>query len=153
MQSFELKLPPPVIAVLIAVTMWGTSFVDPLLEAPAWFRVSAAILLSLIGVAFNLSGVITFHRARTTINPRKPETASALVSVGIYRVTRNPMYVGLLCLLVAWATFLSSPWAWLGPPAFFFYVNRFQIMPEEKALSRLFGAEYDAYKAVTRRWL
>jgi protein-S-isoprenylcysteine O-methyltransferase Ste14 len=105
------------------------------------------------GVAFSAAGIVQFHRSRTTVNPKKPETASVLVSSGVFKITRNPMYVGLALVLVGWAAFLSSPWTLVGPLAFGAYINRFQITPEERALSVLFGGEYSAYKATVRRWL
>ena len=153
MRSLELKVPPPAVAALIAVAMWGGSLITPLLEVSTLFRVSSAITIALAGGAFSLAGVMSFRRARTTVNPMKPQAASSLVSSGIYRVSRNPMYVGLALTLVAWATFLSAAAALLGPLAFVLYIGRFQITPEERELSKLFGAEYGAYKARVRRWL
>jgi protein-S-isoprenylcysteine O-methyltransferase Ste14 len=153
MQSLELKIPPPVIAALIAITMWGISLVTPLLEIFTQYRVPVAIAIALAGIAFNVTGITSFRQAQTTINPMKPESASSLVCTGIYRVTRNPMYVGFLFVLMAWAAFLSSPWALLGPLAFFLYISRFQIAPEERILSSLFGTEYVHYKAKVHRWL
>jgi protein-S-isoprenylcysteine O-methyltransferase Ste14 len=107
----------------------------------------------LVGIGFSVGGVLAFRRARTTLNPTKPEQASSLVRSGVYRVTRNPMYVGLLCVLVAWAVFLSSAWALLGPLIFVLYIGRFQIAPEERALAKLFGSEFADYQAKVRRWL
>jgi protein-S-isoprenylcysteine O-methyltransferase Ste14 len=153
MQLLELKIPPPVIAALVAIAMWGTSLMTPLLEIFAPYRVPIAVVIALAGIAFNITGITSFRQAQTTINPMKPESASSLVSSGIYRVTRNPMYVGFLFMLMAWAAFLSSPWTLLGPLAFFLYISRFQIAPEERVLSRLFGTEYTAYKTRVRRWL
>jgi protein-S-isoprenylcysteine O-methyltransferase Ste14 len=153
MQALELKIPPPAVAVLMAGAMWGISLVAPLHEVPAFFRVAAALTIALAGGGFSLAGVISFRRARTTVNPMKPETTSSLVCSGIYRVTRNPMYVGLLLVLVAWAVFLSSAWALLGPLAFVLYINRFQIAPEERVLSAMFGTGYSTYKLRVRRWL
>jgi len=75
------------------------------------------------------------------------------VSSGIYAVTRNPMYVGLLLVLIALAIFLSSPWTLVGPAAYFLYIGRFQIAPEERALTALFGTEYTEYLSKVRRWL
>lgn len=63
------------------------------------------------------------------------------------------MYLGLLFILIAWAVFLSSAWALIGPLAFVLYMNRFQIAPEERALSAMFGISYSAYKSRVRRWL
>ena len=83
----------------------------------------------------------------------KPEGTSSLVTSGIYRFTRNPMYVGLLFVLIAWAVFLSTPWLVIGPFVFVLYMNRFQIEPEERVLFRLFGTAFATYKGAVRRWL
>lgn len=153
MQSLELKIPPPVVALLVAGAMWGIAAIAPLLELRVFIRVAAAATVALAGGLFSLAGAISIRRAGTTVNSMKPGTTSSLVCSGIYRVTRNPMYVGLLFVLVAWAIFLSSAWALLGPLAFVPYLNRFQIAPEERALSAMFGADYAAYKSKVRRWL
>ena len=153
MQALELKIPPPAFAVLIAGAMWGISLVAPLLEVPAFIRVAAAATIALAGGGFSLAGVISFRRAKTTVNPMKPETTSSLVCSGVYRLTRNPMYLGALFILVAWAVFLSSAWALLGPLAFVLYMNRFQIAPEERALSAMFDTGYSSYRSRVRRWL
>ena len=153
MQALELKIPPPVVALLMALGMWGIARYVPAWEAPDRVRQALAIALAAIGAGFDLAGLVAFRRARTTINPMKPRSASSLVDSGVYRVTRNPMYVGLVFFLCAWAAYLWSPWALLGPVAFAAYISRFQIAPEERALSTLFGAEYSAYMARVRRWL
>ena len=153
MQALELKIPPPAVAVLMVGAMWGISLVAPLLEIPTLIRVAAAATIALAGVGFSLAGIISFRRARTTVNPMKPETTTSLVCSGIYRITRHPMYVGLLFVLVAWAVFLSSAWALLGPLAFVLYINQFQIAPEERVLSAMFGTSYSAYKSRVRQWL
>ena len=153
MQALELKIPPPVVAVLMAGAMWGISLVAPLLQVPAFIRLAAAATIALAGGGFSLAGAISIRRAGTTVNAMNPETTSSLVCSGIYGATRNPMYVGLLFVLVALAIFLSTAWALLGPLAFVLYLNRFQIAPEERALSAMFGADYSAYKSRVRRWL
>ena len=153
MQALELKIPPPLVALLVAIAMWSVAPLAPLLELPPMVRQSAAIAIALAGGAFDIAGIVSFLRARTTVNPMKPHSTTALVSSGVYRVTRNPMYVGLLFVLVSWAVFLSSPWTLLGPLAFCLYIGRFQIAPEERILSELFGKEYLAYTAKVRRWL
>lgn len=153
MQSLELKIPPPAVALLIASIMWGISLVTPLLDLSTFLRVTTAVTIALAGMGVGLAGIIAFRRARTTVNPMKPENTSSLVYSGIYKATRNPMYVGVLFVLVAWAVFLSSVWALLGPVAFVLYITRFQIEPEERVLLRMFPTEYAAYKAKVRRWL
>jgi protein-S-isoprenylcysteine O-methyltransferase Ste14 len=83
----------------------------------------------------------------------KPDASSSLVRSGIYTITRNPMYAGMLLMLCAWAVYLGSAWALVGPATFVAYMNRFQIAPEQRALEALFGASYTDYKAKVRRWL
>jgi protein-S-isoprenylcysteine O-methyltransferase Ste14 len=153
MKSLELKIPPPAVAVLIAAAMWVLSLAATALQVSAAIRMFAAGAVALVGGGISLAGVLAFRRVKTTVNPFKPRTASSLVTSGIYRVTRNPMYVGLLFVLVGWTVSLSSALALLGPVAFVFYIGRFQIAPEEQALSALFGSEYSAYKCRVRRWL
>jgi protein-S-isoprenylcysteine O-methyltransferase Ste14 len=153
MQFLELKIPPPLVAAVIAAAMWGGSLVVPLVAAPAAWRVAVALVFALAGGAVALAGVVAFRRASTTVNPMKPERTSALVSSGVFRLTRNPMYVGLLLVLIAVAAFLSSAWLLLGPAAFVLYINRFQIEPEERVLSQAFGATYASYRSEVRRWL
>ena len=153
MRTLELRIPPPVVALLIAAAMWGISLVTPLAEVPARIRLITAIVIALLGVATAISGVVAFRRAKTTLNPLKPETSSSLVTSGIYRLTRNPMYLGLALALLAWTVFLSSAWALPGLPAFALYMNRFHIAPEERVLSDMFGGAYTPYQGKVRRWL
>ena len=153
MRALELRIPPPAITAVIAFAMWGVSRVTPSIEVPDTVRTMLAVALALAGFGISIAGVITFRLANTTINPMRPETTSALITAGIYRISRNPMYVGILFALVAWAIFLASAWAMIGPAAFILYISRFQIAPEERVLLRLFGAAYSDYKSAVRRWL
>jgi protein-S-isoprenylcysteine O-methyltransferase Ste14 len=152
MASLELKVPPPVVALLVALAMWGLARLAPLAGEPS-SRAVVALALAALGVAFSVSGAIAFRRAKTTKNPMKPQAASSLVVSGVYKLTRNPMYLGLSLVLLGWAVFLWSAWALLGPVVFITYISRFQIAPEERILTTLFGSEYSAYKARVRRWL
>jgi len=151
--TLELKIPPPAVTALVAGMMWGISKVTPPLDVPGVIRVVVAVLFVLTGACISLAGVVAFRREKTTINPMKPETTSALITSGIYRFSRNPMYVGILFALLAWAVYLSSAWAMIGPVAFVLYINRFQIEPEERVLAGMFGAVYSDYKSAVRRWL
>jgi protein-S-isoprenylcysteine O-methyltransferase Ste14 len=150
--ALELKVPPPAVGLLIAAAMWGIAQIFPAtLAVPNPHFASAVIALA--GITFDIMGILSFHRAKTTINPLRPGRTSSLVSSGVYRITRNPMYVGMLFLLIAWAIFMSSPWALLGPLAFVLYMNRFQIGPEERVLEGLFGDDFANYRKKVRRWL
>jgi protein-S-isoprenylcysteine O-methyltransferase Ste14 len=149
----ELKIPPPVVALLVGVAMWFVAPLGPVLGLPESVRLWLALAIAGVGASFDMTGLITFVRRHTTINPLRPANASALVTSGIYRVTRNPMYVGLVCFLSAWAVWLGALWPWLGPVVFVLYSTRFQIRPEERVLTTLFGEAYTDYTARVRRWL
>lgn len=153
MKTPELKIPPPLVALVFSAGMWMLAAAPPLLQVPTLIRVFLAAVIAVVGVAIALTGVFSFRRVKTTVNPMKPRSASSLVTSGVYRVTRNPMYLGLLLVLIGWAVYLSSAWALLGVVGFVFYITRFQIQPEEQALAALFSAEYSAYKTRVRRWL
>ena len=150
--ALDTRIPPPVVALIVALLMWNASAWWPLLDLPAW-RTPLALGLVAVGAAFDLSGLWAFHRARTTVNPMKPGKTSSLVSGGVYRISRNPMYVGLALFLCAGAVMLWSPLALLGPPVFVAYISRFQIAPEERVLRERFGEAYVDYCARVRRWL
>ncbi|HVN35202.1 MAG TPA: isoprenylcysteine carboxylmethyltransferase family protein [Casimicrobiaceae bacterium] len=153
MSALELKIPPPIVALLIGGAMWFGVRQGPALELPALVRAAAFAAIALLGGAIAFAGNIAFRRARTTVNPFRPQNATALVTSGVFRFTRNPMYLGLAFLVLGWAVFLCSPWALAGPVVFVLYVDRFQIKPEEKILSAKFGAAYAEYAARVRRWL
>lgn len=153
LRFLEARIPPPIVGIAVAALMWAASGVEPILAIPAAVRVSVAVALALLGGAISIAGVVSFARAKTTVNPLKPETASALVVSGIYRHTRNPMYLGFLTVLLGWTAFLASPWGALGPVLFVLYINRFQIAPEERVLESLFGPSFVAYRSKVGRWL
>ena len=110
-------------------------------------------MIGLLGVIACALGILEFKRAKTTVNPTKPESSSSLVRSGIYRHTRNPMYLGFLLILVGWATLTANILAFLVLPVFVLYMNRFQIKPEERALTLIFGDEFKAYCSTVRRWI
>lgn len=153
MHALELKIPPPLVALLVAAAMWCLSLLPPSFEPPAVLRIVAAIACAALGTAFSLAGVFAFRRAGTTVNPLKPSSTSSLVCGGVYKITRNPMYVGMLFLLLAWAAFLWSAWSLLGTLVFAAYITRFQIVPEERALAALFGEAFATYRSRVRQWL
>ena len=149
----ELKVPPPLVALLVCLAMWGAAQLLPLAQLRFGGRNVVALALICIAIGFSSSGVLAFRKARTTVDPRYPHKASQLVDGGVYRLSRNPMYVGLLCALGAWSVYLGNPLNLLWLPLYMWYITRFQIKPEEAALQGLFGADDDAYCARVRRWL
>jgi protein-S-isoprenylcysteine O-methyltransferase Ste14 len=152
-QTLELKIPPPVVALVVAAAMWDIAWVVPFATVAIPFAKGMAIAITVVGFGVAISGALAFRRAKTTLDPRKPGMTSVLVTSGIYTATRNPMYLGLSLLLVAWAVVTTSLLAFLGPLAFVAYITRFQILPEERSLARIFGTAYSTYRARVRRWL
>ena len=149
----ELKVPPPLVALFMAGLSWLAAWAAPTLRFVLPHRNGIVLALFVAAVCVSVLGVASFRRARTTLNPLRPENASVLVMSGIYRYTRNPMYLGLLLALLAWAIFLSNALAFVFLPAFILYMNRFQIAPEERVLVSMFGQEFTAYLSKVRRWL
>ena len=153
MASLELKIPPPVVAAVMALLMWGVARMIAPVAMGDGVRQAVTGALTLCAVAFAAPALLQFRRARTTVHPEKPERTSALVTDGIFRLSRNPMYVGVTLLLLAWTVWLRTPAAVLGPVAFMLYVTRFQIVPEERVLTEKFGVRYAEYCRRVRRWV
>lgn len=148
MDSLEKKVPPPLVMLSCAGLMW-------LLRSPQKPKAKQSAAVGLFtGIFTALSGIRAFSRVKTTVNPHHPENASSLVTSGIYQYTRNPMYLGLLIVLLSWARYLNSPRAALiGTPLFMAYITRFQIQPEERTLTAIFGRDYLSYKTQVNRWV
>jgi protein-S-isoprenylcysteine O-methyltransferase Ste14 len=153
MKFLENRIPPPLVALVIGLAMWGVSRWQSALPLESRLRLALMAMAGLIAISFAAAGFVAFHRAHTTVDPIHVDKASALVTNGVYRITRNPMYVGLTLLLTTWAIWLAVPWAFAGPVALVLFTQRFQILPEERAMEAKFGAEYLAYKQRVRRWL
>lgn len=149
----ELKVPPAALGVIAAALMWAVSSATPAFDFTLPADSASAATLALLGTLTCLAGVVSFRRAKTTVNPMKPDSTSSLVVSGIYRYTRNPMYLGFLLILLGWAAFLSNVLALVALPAFVLYMNRFQISPEQRVLASLFADDYAEYRARVGRWL
>jgi protein-S-isoprenylcysteine O-methyltransferase Ste14 len=148
----ELRIPPAVLVAIVAAAMAALAYLVP---AAGTVSVSPMVagVLALAGGLVALSGVVAFRRQETTVNPLTPEQSSSLVASGIYRFSRNPMYLGFLLCLVGWCVYLANCVAALLLPGFVMYMTRFQIQPEERALRARFGSQFEAYYRTVRRWL
>ena len=153
MATLDAKLPAPLVGGLVLGAMKAYAVAGHVSGDDSAARTVVATVLSFASLALFVAACTQFWRARTTIDPFVPQRATRLVTHGVYRVSRNPMYLSLLVLLAAYALRLGTPAAWLGPAAYAAWITRFQILPEERALARRFGAEWDAYRRRTRRWL
>ena len=151
--ALELKVPPLALVVLAALLMWLGAVYFPELTFRFPFQILVVWLISFLGFLACTLGFVEFRRARTTLNPTKPGTSSSLVKTGIYRYSRNPMYLGFLLILTGWATGMGNVISFLALPVFVIYLNRFQIEPEERALGEIFADEFRAYCAEVRRWI
>jgi protein-S-isoprenylcysteine O-methyltransferase Ste14 len=149
----ELKVPPLLVVLILGVAMLGAARAAPMLSFRLPGHVVVALALLGAGVALALAGVLAFRRQGTTVNPLTPSATSSFVSGGVYRVSRNPMYLGFLLLLAGWAAYLANAGAALLLPGFVFYMTRYQIKPEERALLEKFGGDYGQYASRVRRWL
>ena len=148
----EARLPPPLVAAVVGLAMWGGA---RLLGSapPGAAREWIARGLGAVALVLALLAGRSFLRAGTTLDPHRPEKTSSLVEHGLYRHSRNPMYLAMALGLLAWAIHLGTPWVLLGPLAFVAYVTRFQIRPEERVMAEKFGDRYSEYCRRTRRWL
>ena len=152
LEKLKNRIPPPVITVLSALIMWLLALLIP---AAAAAKTSALLggFFALVGLLFAGAGLRAFRKHQTTVNPLNLRKTAAFVNSGIYRVSRNPMYVGLLFILFGWALFLGNilSMIWLGP--WLIWMSELQIAPEEKAMTQQFGDAYSEYCKTVRRWL
>ena len=153
MHTLELRLLPPVVVALWAALMALLSWVWPALSFALPARLPLAIGIAALGFGLGGAGIVAFRKAQTTFNPVRPDKASCIVAHGVFRYTRNPMYLGMLLALIAWDLFLAHPLPFAALPLFVAYMTRFQIIPEERHLREKFGAPYDAYLKTVRRWM
>ena len=153
MTFLDHKIPPPIVGTVVAVIMWAASYLVPAAAFAMPYRYVFCALAVALGISFSATAILSFRRAQTTINPLDPNEAESLVTSGIFRISRNPMYVGLTLVLLALAVFLQSWMAFITLPLFVIYIAVFQIRPEERALAQKFGAAFESYRTTVRRWL
>lgn len=153
MSFLENRIPPPVILLLAMLFMRLVASFDTSTWLYFDYRKWVALGICFIGVAIVVSAVLSFKRAQTTVNPLAPESSSQLVTSGIFKLSRNPMYLGMVFVAIAWGIYLASIVSFIMVAIFVLYITRFQIKPEERAMQSLFGNEFENYAKATRRWL
>ncbi len=146
-----LKFPPPVWWLLCALVMFSGAHIPFPLSLPS--LPVLALLLLILGGSISLAGVWSFHNANTTVHPQHPQHTRQIVQEGLYRYSRNPMYLGMLIALIAWGIYLGHLLVWVGPPLFAILITRYQILPEERILAEKFGEPYRQYCLRVRRWI
>lgn len=149
----EHRVPPPLVMLGAALIAWEVAGAVPQWSVQGAVARPLAWVLVALGVGFGIAGLWVFRRAGTTFDPHAPQRTRVLVTTGPYRFTRNPMYLGLALVLLAWCAWLANPAALVGVLLFVAYLTRFQIIPEERVMQEKFGAEYASYRNRVRRWL
>ena len=149
----KLKIPPPIQTFLAMLMMYGANNLVQINIFDSKYTLFIIVICCLLASFFLISAVLGFKKLKTTVNPLKPETASALVVKGVYKYSRNPMYAGMALFLFSWFLWLGNPINLLIFAGYIFYITEYQIKPEEKALAGIFASEFEMYCKNVRRWL
>jgi len=152
----ENRIPPPIVLLLTLFVMFVLARFDTeraMQLAPPIINKIIALIWVISGSSVAMLGIREFKHAHTTVNPLQPRRASTLVRSGVFVISRNPMYLGMLLLTIGASSYLASLWSLFGVLFFFVYISRFQIIPEERAMRDLFGDDFNRYCLHTRRWL
>ena len=150
MKKFS-KIPPPVLALILVISNYFSTKKIDLIHIP--FQTLIAVFILSFGLLILINPVLKFKKSKTTINPIKFKKVNKLVTSGIYKYSRNPMYLGFLIIVISSSIFYLNIYSILTPLFFYLWLNRFQIKREEIFLTEKFGKEYLSYKNKTRRWI
>ena len=146
--SLDTKIPPPIVTIIILSIIYLFDVNEYNLNTDI-----ISIVILFIGIIFIISAVIQFVNRKTTVNPTKPHKTTTLVITGIYKITRNPMYLGMLLIIISFAFYKTSIISLILIPFFIFYINKFQIELEEYEMRKKFGKEYEDYCKKVDRWI
>ncbi len=149
----ELKIIPPLVTLIAGLLMWIITKFFPTIIIIPQYKNFLAVIIAIFGLILMAFAALSLFRAKTTINPMKPQNSSNLVTSGIYKFSRNPIYLADLLFLLAFALFLNNLLSLIFILGFYLYMNKFQIIPEERFLEEKFGETYLKYKQKTRRWI
>ena len=149
----KLKVPPVFQLIFFGLIMWFIQQFTARSDFDFLYRNVLVWFFVLLGILFGISGIYSFRKANTSIDPLRPEKASKLVTGGLYGISRNPMYLGLLFLLIALFFYLRNIFNIPILIGYIWYITEFQIKPEESVLKTHFGEQYREYRAKVRRWL
>ena len=145
------KIPPPILVLILISSNYFSQNQLEIIYLP--YKYSISVLILLVGTIILISPVFKFIKSKTTVNPVKFKKVNKLVTSGIYRYSRNPMYLGMIIIIISTSIFYLNYYSIVTPFIFYFWINRFQIKREEIFLAKKFGKEYLSYKSKTRRWI
>jgi protein-S-isoprenylcysteine O-methyltransferase Ste14 len=145
----DVKIHPPILLLLhlAAVMVLAKIYRLSLEFIPAWVGYPVV----LIGLVLAFSAMRQFDKAGTTVDPHG--SVSALVTDGSYRFSRNPIYIGLVAIMIGIPLIFGSLWGLILTPLFILLLNHFVIQHEEAYLERKFGDNYISFKSRVKRWL
>ena len=146
-----IKIPPPLIVLVLIISIYFSSKKIDLINIPLQLEISIFILSA--GILIFVNPVLQFIKSKTTVNPIQFEEVNKLVTSGIFKYSRNPMYLGMLMIVLSTSIFYLNIYSILTPLLFILWINKFQIKREEEFLTEKFGDEYLSYKKKTRRWI
>ena len=147
----KLKIPPPILVIILITSTYFSSDKLDLISIP--YRTLFSIVILSIGILVIINPVVKFIKSKTTVNPVEFKNVEKLVTSGIYKYSRNPMYLGMIMIIISTTVYYLNFYSLLTPFIFYFWINRFQIKREEVFLEEKFGQEYLSYKTKTRRWI
>ena len=147
----KLKIPPPILVIILITSIYFSSDKLDLISIP--YRTLFSIVILSIGILVIINPIVKFIKSKTTVNPVEFKNVENLVTSGIYKYSRNPMYLGMIMIIISSTIYYLNFYSLLTPFIFYFWINRFQIKREEAFLEEKFGQEYLFYKTKTRRWI
>ncbi|MEM1258914.1 MAG: isoprenylcysteine carboxylmethyltransferase family protein [Bacteroidota bacterium] len=148
----KLKIVPPLVMLIFGCLMYLVDRFLPVGEFDFFGRREMGNILLVFGFLIIAIAIFQLKKAKTTTNPLQPGKANQLVMVGIFKYTRNPIYLGMLLFLMALGLRLGNAFNTLLAAGFVYYMNHFQIAYEEEALAQKFGKTYQLYCKAVRRW-
>ena len=146
-----IKIPPPILVIILTSLVYFSSTKLELIYLP--YRQIVSVIILIIGLIVIVSPVVDFIKSKTTVNPVKFKNVNRLVTTGIYRYSRNPMYLGMILIVISTTVYYLNFLSVFSPLIFYIWINKFQINREEIFLEDKFGSEYLKYKSKTRRWI
>ena len=146
-----IKIPPPILVIILTSLVYISSTKLELIYLP--YRQTISILILVIGLIIIISPIVNFIKSKTTVNPVKFKNVNRLVTTGIYKHSRNPMYLGMIIIIISITVYYLNYLSVFSPLIFYIWINKFQISREEIFLEDKFGDEYLKYKSKTRRWI
>jgi len=148
----QLRIPPALIFLFTALCMYLLGAFLPVGYFDFFGRFYLMAALLALAFILGIASLWQFFKSHTTIDPRKPDQTEVLETKGVYSFSRNPMYLALLLVLLAWGLWLGNAFNTVLAAGFVSVINKLQIIPEETALQKKFGKAYAQYCIRVRRW-